>query len=160
MSSLRQKRSRRYRLTKRSTALHESAHAVVAHHLGYRVTSICLRANFSGRVTRQAVPVHGARPKPVRPCPIEEAIISLAGMVAEYRARTLSRRLMTYDDARTLERAGVSRHALRRVLEPATDRLVRQLWSEVRRVARELESLRWPVVIRSQACARLLGETA
>lgn len=146
------------RLTKRSTALHEAAHAVVADYLGYTVNSIHLRANRTGRVVHLAPPVRGARPMPPRMCPIEQSMIALAGDVATYRARLLSRRLMSDSDTRALQRLALSRYSVFTVMRPATERLLTKLWPKVRRLAGDLERRRWPVLLRRAECERLLRE--
>lgn len=138
------------------TALHEAAHAVVATRLGYVVTSINLKTPRTGYVMYRNVPVSGPRPLPIRPCPLELAVISLAGDAVEQRLGTYRRDQLMSSHVRELTRIGASRWAVFSVAAPAARRLVRRLWPEIERVASALEELRWPTSLRKRECRQLL----
>ena len=129
---------RRPKASRRATAIHEAGHAVVAHHFGHRIISIRLRKDRTGYVRREQEGI---------PCPVEWALICLAGDAAEYRARTLPRRLMSRGDSRNMERAGFGRRAVLGILRPEADKLMRKLWPRVVRLAKNLESRTWPVTL-------------
>lgn len=118
---------------RRTTAVHEAGHAVVAHHLGARV----LRLYLDPKEPRRGWSESAFQKQHGRIDPIVRAMVALSGHEAEHRIYGRPLRLMPAEDYMTVMKLGVTPSSAN-VIGWMTRRYVGWCESDIRRVARAL----------------------
>lgn len=132
-------------------AVHEAAHAVIADAFGYRVTRVVLDTSGSWVA-------HKERGRRVR-CPVETALVVIAGSVAEHIAGYQPRDDWSEEDwIRLRVTMGLSRYSIHRVVVPEARRLVRHYWGWIRALADAFLREEWPVMLRGRRLVRMIEE--
>lgn len=124
-------RMKRQVMTRRATAIHEAAHAVIAEVAGAPVQRVVLSSDTVG-YAEAAYPHRRGRVDPV-----VRGVVALAGHEAECRFYGRPKTLLPAGDLRTVEALGCSSDSVNALGEIAR-RMVRWYAPQIKRVARAL----------------------
>jgi hypothetical protein len=121
---------------RRATALHEAAHAVVAHRLGQKVLGVGLEQRGpEGSCRTRGWTTVNYKTRGRRVDPIAVGVVSLAGHEAERIAYARPRTLLPLGDLREVYRLGVATHQTLNLLGWFARRYVQHNLPAIRRVA-------------------------